>query len=83
MRTMISVGTAGLLFAVLASNAYAGGNPNVGNASPYSIGAYDEAAKLGLGSGFRDAVAPGVAVGLILTPLTAIPVVANGVVRGF
>jgi hypothetical protein len=82
MRTAISAGTVGLLFALLSTNAYAGGNPNVANASPYSIGAYDEAAKLGLGSGFRDAVAPGVAVGLILSPLTAIPVMANSVVRG-
>ena len=47
--------------------------------SPYAIGAYDVNAPAGLGSGFREAVTPGVVVGVLLTPLTMIPVVVNNV----
>jgi hypothetical protein len=81
MRTVVVAGTAGLLLALLSANAFAGQNPNVGSSSPYSIGAYDTNAAAGLGSGFREAVAPGVVVGVILTPLTMVPVIVNNVTQ--
>jgi hypothetical protein len=67
---------------MLSANAMAGENPNVSGNSPYAIGAYDADAKVGIGSGFRDAVAPGKVVGVVLSPLTAIAVVTNNVARG-
>jgi hypothetical protein len=78
MRTFALAGTASLLVALFSATAFAADNPNVSRSSPYAIGGYDIHASLGLGSGFRDAAAPGVLVGAILTPLTMVPVIVNG-----
>jgi hypothetical protein len=81
MRTLLAAGTAGLVFALVSTNAFAGQNPNVSSSSPYSIGAYDVNAPAGLGSGFDNAVAPGKVVGVILTPLTLVPALVNNVTQ--
>lgn len=83
MRSLAAAGVAGLLVALFSANAYAGENLNVSGNSPYAIGAYDVNAKLGIGSGIRDAVGPGKVVGVALSPLTAIAVITNSVARGF
>jgi hypothetical protein len=79
MRNLVIAGTAGLVFALASATAFAGQNPNVSTSSPYSIGAYDVNATAKLGAGFDNAVGPGKVVGIILTPLTLVPVVVGGV----
>jgi hypothetical protein len=81
MRNLLIAGAVGLALALSSVNAFAGGNPNVPDNSPYSIGGYNDA-KLGIGSGFNDAVLPGKVVGVVLTPVTAAFVLADRVARG-
>lgn len=76
MRTFVM---AGLALALFSANAYASQNPNVASSSPYAIGAYDVNAQAGIGSGIDKAVGPGKVVGVILTPLTMVPVVVNNI----
>jgi hypothetical protein len=81
MRSAVVAGTAGLILSLISVNAFAGQNPNVASSSPYAIGAYDVNAPAGLGAGFANAVAPGKVVGVILTPLTLVPVFVNNVAQ--
>ena len=70
---------AAAVLALSSTAAFAAQNPNVSSSSPYAIGAYDVNAKAGIGSGFETAVAPGKVVGVLLTPLTVVPVVINNI----
>jgi hypothetical protein len=70
---------AAAVLALSSTAAFASQNPNVSNSSPYAIGAYDVNARAGIGSGFDTAVGPGKVVGVILTPLTIVPVVVNNI----
>ena len=79
MRTAVIAVTAGVILGLVSASAFASGNPNVSSSSPYTIGAYDVNAKAAIGSGFDTAVGPGKVVGVLLTPLTVVPVVVNNI----
>jgi hypothetical protein len=81
MHNFAIAASVGAVLALSTVSAFAGGNPNVPDNSPYSIGGYNDA-KLAIGSGFNDAVLPGKVVGVVLTPVTAAMVLADRVAHG-